>query len=231
MKILVTAGSTIIPIDRTHRISTPFGGQTGAMMADHFAYRGHEVILLTSQSGHEPCRHVSGTTRQECYRTYEEFVRLMEDATRNGGYDMIVHTAVVNDYSVSGVIYTLDEDERLVPIPKGEEVAPGHGRLFVEFTPAIRIIDSIRWTWGFKGLLVKSKLYSTCSSEELRDAARLSRDKSRADAIIMTSYNDLRGPAHVLGSDFQFRQVQRKELSDTILEFVKTAASQQSLDF
>src|SRR5438034_5962598 len=46
MRILVTAGNTLVPIDRVRCITNIFTGRTGARIALHAQERGHDVTLL-----------------------------------------------------------------------------------------------------------------------------------------------------------------------------------------
>jgi len=48
MNILVTAGNTIVPIDRVRCITNVFTGRTGTQIAMCGYERGHNVTLLTS---------------------------------------------------------------------------------------------------------------------------------------------------------------------------------------
>ena len=48
MKLLVTAGNTLVPIDSVRGITNVFTGRTGAGIALHAYRRGHHVTLLTS---------------------------------------------------------------------------------------------------------------------------------------------------------------------------------------
>ncbi len=48
MNLLVTAGNTLVPIDRVRAITNVFTGRTGASIARCAWERGHTVTLLTS---------------------------------------------------------------------------------------------------------------------------------------------------------------------------------------
>src|SRR5205823_6474130 len=82
MNILVTAGNTLVPIDRVRCITNIFTGRTGTSIALHLHQQGHEVRLLTShlEVTEELCR---GSTLDrerwhlDAYRTFEDLQRLM----------------------------------------------------------------------------------------------------------------------------------------------------------
>jgi len=46
-KVLITAGSTVAPIDQVREISNIFRGRTGAMIAEFLASKGVECTLIT----------------------------------------------------------------------------------------------------------------------------------------------------------------------------------------
>ncbi|MGA9855786.1 MAG: phosphopantothenoylcysteine decarboxylase, partial [Gammaproteobacteria bacterium] len=48
MNIFITAGNTLVPIDRVRGITNVFSGRTGAAIARCAWERGHTVTLLTS---------------------------------------------------------------------------------------------------------------------------------------------------------------------------------------
>jgi phosphopantothenoylcysteine synthetase/decarboxylase len=50
MKILITSGSTLTPIDRVRGITNIFSGRTGFEIAKHAVYEGHKVTLLGNSS-------------------------------------------------------------------------------------------------------------------------------------------------------------------------------------
>ena len=102
-KILVTAGSTFMPIDRVRGMTNIFRGGTGERIMHVAACMGHSVKLLTSdpESARRAgaYRHVRG----ERFRTFDDLTELMEREIRTGGYDAVIHSAAVSDYRVSAI--------------------------------------------------------------------------------------------------------------------------------
>src|SRR5262245_15028262 len=104
MKILVTAGNTLVLIDRVRCLTNIFTGRTGASIARCAAGRGHEVTLLTShpeaagQAGGDPAN-----LTVVPYRTFEDLRSLMNEQVPRGGHDAVVHCAAVSDYLAGGV--------------------------------------------------------------------------------------------------------------------------------
>src|SRR5262245_31050359 len=108
MKLLITAGGTLVPIDRVRAISNSFTGRTGARIALEAFKRGHSVVLLTSRP--EATAEVQGKKAPADprwltipYRTFDELQQAMHDGIAAGGYDAIVHSAAVSDYRPGGI--------------------------------------------------------------------------------------------------------------------------------
>lgn len=178
MKILVTAGSTIIPIDKVRIISNIFKGKTGTNIANHFASKGHDVTLITSS---DPLINYSNHVKH--YRTYWELFDTMASLILNNDYDLIIHSAAVSDYEVKDVCIK-DADGQLKAIDKSSKVSSSYPELYLKMSPTPKIIDQIRSPWGFTGKLVKFKLQVGISDEELLEIAEKSRVASNADIIV-----------------------------------------------
>lgn len=205
-KILVTAGSTYVPIDKVRGITNIFKGRTGTEIALHLAKQGYEVTLLTSNP-HLVDRLLLPFLPRLLVRflvfirlvkvpiivkywTYDELMKMMNFLIMNRDFDAIVHSSAVSDYYVDNV-YVEEEiapdacgQTRLVPIDKDSKISSDHPRLYLGELPTEKIIDKIRRDWGFKKLLVKFKLQVDMSEEELLNVAHNSMKHSQADVIV-----------------------------------------------
>src|SRR5262249_2018420 len=108
MKILVTAGNTLVLIDRVRAITNIFTGRTGTRIALHGQERGHSVTLLTS---HPEVVASLCSTRPlpserwivRSYRTFEDLQASMEQELLDNRFDVLIHCAAVSDYQSAGV--------------------------------------------------------------------------------------------------------------------------------
>src|SRR5581483_840968 len=103
MNVLVTAGNTLVPIDRVRCITNVFTGRTGAQIAVEGWRRGHIVSLLTSHpeaAGDQPG---DGRLKVYRYRTFEDLEQLMREHILEGNLDVVVHSAAVSDYQAAGI--------------------------------------------------------------------------------------------------------------------------------
>src|SRR4051794_40704146 len=107
MNVLVTAGNTLVPIDRVRCLTNVFTGRTGAAVALEAHARGHTVSLLTSHpEAVAPLAEGVALGERWClrdYRTFDELHRLMAECVLGGGLDAVIHSAAVSDYLAGGV--------------------------------------------------------------------------------------------------------------------------------
>src|SRR5262245_49472709 len=118
MNILITAGNTLVPIDKVRCISNIFTGRTGAALAIHSHERGHAVTLLTSHP--EAVASITGATATQgssrwtllAYKTFDDLENMMarliawqpEGPARGPtSLDAVIHCAAVSDYRSAGI--------------------------------------------------------------------------------------------------------------------------------
>jgi phosphopantothenoylcysteine synthetase/decarboxylase len=240
VNVLITAGNTLVPIDRVRCLTNVFTGRTGAGLALHAHGRGHAVTLLTSHP--EVVSDPAGQCWEvHSYRTFEDLHQLLEKKVR-AGPDAVIHSAAVSDYLAGGV-YTPAPGTRFLPETnhwQGDSPAPaltdvGAGKvksdapeLWLRLIRAPKLVDLIRPVWGFAGVLVKFKLEVGVGEERLVEIAEQSRRHSGADLMVA---NTLEGAAHwayVGPLDGRYRRVGRKELAASVLEAVENLHRERS---
>ncbi len=190
MKILVTAGSTRVMIDKVRAISNIFGGRTGTKLALDLGLKGNNVTLLTSSpnlfkmmeaeisKGYDYRKNVVLVV----YKTYEDLAETLEREVKIGQYDVIIHSSAVSDYEVEGVYY-LDSEGNRVRVDNSSKIPSGM-KMFIELQPTEKLIDKIREPWGFTGKLIKFKLQADMSEKDLISIAVKSRQISHSDFIV-----------------------------------------------
>lgn len=209
-KVLVTAGATTVPIDKVRAISNIFKGRTGTDIARHFAKKGHEVTLITSNPDLLK-KDDAARMRILPYKTYDQLLQAMEKEIVEGGYDVIIHSAAVSDYKVGGVFYKNGKG-RLVGVDNSKKLSSDHAELFLRLVPTEKIVDKIRNPWGFAGYLVKFKLQVGISDDELKIIAKKSRKASQADMIVANCLEWSRKRAEIITKDTVV-PVRRKDLA------------------
>lgn len=219
MQILVTAGSTQIPIDQVRCISNIFRGKTGAAIARYFIQRDGAVTLLTSSADADDLLKLrQGLTNKEKdnfhilkYRTFDDLARLMEIEIRTDKYDVIIHSAAVSDYQISRVF-----TDNLGTVEQNQKISSSHSKLYLELVPTIKLIDQIRRPWGFTGKLIKFKLQVGISDVELLAIAKKSRRDSEADLIVANCLEWSQDRAYIVNDKDQVESVERHNLPQTL---------------
>jgi phosphopantothenate---cysteine ligase (CTP) len=219
-RILVTAGSTEVPIDQVRVISNIFRGRTGVTIAKYFADMGHEVTLINSnlsllQEADFKCNRIKTVIH---YKTYDQLYGAMEDAIRYSSqpFDVVIHSAAVSDYSVDGVYSTLPTGQ-LVLVDSATKVSSEHRELYLRMVQTEKIVDLIRESWGFSGYLVKFKLQVGITDEDLLAIAEKSRIASRANMIVANCLEWSRERAYVM-VDGKMIKVKRDDLGSVMAQ-------------
>lgn len=225
MKILVTAGSTQMPIDNVRTISNIFKGRTGTAIAWHAAQYNDVTLIANKESGRilsdwEDIRgrpsHLEDHFKLLEYKTFDELESLMEQEIRNGHYDIVIHSAAVSDYRPVDVLVKDDYD--LVSV-NAAKVSSEHKEIFIKCVQTPKLVDYIREPWGFNGVLVKFKLQVGITKDQLLEIARNSRKVSSADLIVANLLDDFNQPSPnmFICGDGILEEVPRIDLPEKLL--------------
>lgn len=232
MNILVTAGNTLVPIDRVRCITNVFTGRTGAGIARCAWERGHTVTLLTSHPEAVENPPHSERWATLTYRTFEDLRDLMSERIARDNLETVIHCAAVSDY-LAGGIYAPEEGTHfhtdsghwqskdatgpvLVNRAAGK-VKSDEPELWLRLVRAPKLIDSIRDEWGFRGLLVKFKLEVGVSDAELLAVAERSRTHSGANLMVANTLEGANEWAFLGPLHGQYQRMPRRELAEHLL--------------
>lgn len=218
LKVLVTAGSTVVPIDQVRVISNIFKGRTGTAIALHFAKQDAEVTLLTSNPELAKNPKFMGTdTKVVSYRTFDDLKMQMEKII--GGRnkpDVVIHSAAVSDYKLEGV-YIEGAHKKLIRLDASKKVSSRHPVLVLRLVLTDKLVDFIRPNWGFRGILVKFKLEVGITDEELIEIAKRSREASDADLIVANCLEWSGQRAYIIGPERELMErVSRRRLAEEL---------------
>jgi phosphopantothenate-cysteine ligase/phosphopantothenoylcysteine decarboxylase/phosphopantothenate--cysteine ligase len=234
VKILITAGSTQMPIDKVRVISNIFKGTTGATIGFEASKRQHETTIIANSSINPTVsgKYLNKNSKILIYNTYDQLENLMKEEISTGNYDIIIHSSAVSDYKVSAIF---DDVEDMVAWDKGGKYygtnglsmgkIPSGKNLFLALTPTEKLVDKIRTKWGFKGKLVKFKLQVGMTDEQLIEIAKKSRAVSTADFIVANNLEDFNNwnvpKLYIIDSNDNIISCTRKKLADTLLDLLE----------
>lgn len=236
MKILITAGNSHAPIDRVRVITNVFTGRIGAQLARTAWARGHNMTVLTSQPytlSDLPDPSVDSDRRANvlAFQTFDDLAGRFQHEVKSGNYDCVIHAATVSDYLCAGV-YAPDAGtyfnartrnwERRDGAPamderKGGKIGSNEPELWLRLVRAPKLIERVRSSWGFQGLLVAFVLEVGLGDNALLESAEASRQKTGADLVVT---NTLEGSPHFsyMGPiESRYERIDRRELADRVI--------------
>lgn len=134
LRVLITSGGTNEPIDGVRVLTNSSTGATGALLADHFARAGHQVVLLRARNAVAP----AATCDQETFGSFADLDAALARRLSGADFDAVIHAAAVSDFSVESI--EID----------GKKRPPGDGKLPSGVTPTLhlrpnpKLLDTVR---------------------------------------------------------------------------------------
>ncbi len=187
LRVLVTSGGTAEPIDGVRVLSNTSTGRTGAMIADYFAGRGHETVLLRARTA-VSCP----AATEKRFQSYADLEAGLNQLLKEESFDAVIHAAAVGDFAIESVAVD------------GVEHSPGAGKLdpargaVVRLRPQPKLVDTLRARSGNPALrVVAFKLTRGADAFAIHRAVSELFAHSKADFVV---HNDLTGDAG--GDDF-----------------------------
>jgi phosphopantothenate---cysteine ligase (CTP) len=238
MNILVTAGNTLVPIDRVRGITNIFTGRTGAAIAVYAHERGHDVLLLTSKPDTvdmDPPSPLCSSSHWELQRfsTFDDLESLLSERISASEIDAVIHCAAVSDYRPAGIFAPasgtrFDRQQYLWENAAGRAPAlvdRGAGKvksdepeLWLRLVKTPKLIDRFRDDWNFCGLLVKFKLEVGVGEPQLVQMAEQSRVQSHADLMVANTLEGAHSWAYLGPLRGGYRRLNRQELPVHLLD-------------
>lgn len=156
-RILVTAGTTPVPIDGVRRIVNRFRGRLGAAITEELVLRGSTVRFLLGDGAWRPPSWLPCTIAP----TYDDYKRLTLDLVAEG-FDAGIFSAGVADYQPKQIV--------------SGKIPSGRNDLMLELQPTEKIIDLVRAADQYI-YMVTFKYLEKVTVEELLATARSRLDR------------------------------------------------------
>jgi phosphopantothenoylcysteine synthetase/decarboxylase len=238
MHVLVTAGNTLVLVDRVRCLTNIFTGRTGASIALAAHARGHRVRLLTSHPDAMPLPEPeAGRWSVQRYRTFDDLQFAMATALTGDPPDVLIHTAAVSDYLAGGV-YAPDSRTQFDPDSgrwdtsetgppalvdrAAAKVKSDEPELWLRLVRAPKLIDLVRSEWAFRGIVVKFKLEVAISDEQLLEIAERSRKHSAADLMVANTLESAANYAFLGPVNGTYERVVRRNLATRLVDVLET---------
>jgi phosphopantothenoylcysteine synthetase/decarboxylase len=173
-RILITAGSTWIPIDTVRVITNIFKGKIGLTIAESAAKMEARVTLLLGPSLDISNSKFSENLQIVRFKYFDDLDSLITKNLTEQEFDTVIHSAAVSDFRLAK--------------PYDGKIKSNVEKLILELVPTKKIIDGIR-KLAPKAFLVKFKLEVGITPEKLMKVAMDSLMQSKADLIVANIYD------------------------------------------
>jgi phosphopantothenoylcysteine decarboxylase/phosphopantothenate--cysteine ligase len=180
-RLLITAGPTWVRIDPVRHIGNLSSGRTGLLIAREAARRGAAVTLLFGPGQERVTPEDRAAFQVVDVVTFDDLHAAVREHVGSRRHDALVHAAAVSDYRP-----VAEENAKL---PSGE------AELVLRLRPTPKIVDEVR-DLDPNILLVKFKLETGRTEEELLRIAQESRRRSRADLVVANDLSRKAGGKH-----------------------------------
>ncbi len=168
-KVVVTVGALSEKIDAVRVITNKSSGKMGISIADEFAFRGADVVLIAAQTS------ISQSEKMFVVKV-DSADEMLAEIKKNKDYDIIVHCAAVPDFKVRESKGKLSSEKKQC----------------IELIPAKKILDTLKKI-NPKGFVVGFKAETDVSDEELVEKAFEKLKKSSCDLIVANIVSSVRG--------------------------------------
>jgi len=175
MKILLTLGATMEPIDGVRFITNFSSGKTGAGLADFLASKKHDVLALCGYYSAKPEK-----AKMEIYQTFVDLNNKLKTILARKNFDIILHLAAVSDYSVDNILI----DGKKYPAGKIPKINSS-ANLEIKLKKNFKILDKIPSYAKNTPLIVGFKLTNGANKSEIKKAIA----KVKANIVV---HNDLK---------------------------------------
>jgi phosphopantothenoylcysteine decarboxylase/phosphopantothenate--cysteine ligase len=122
LRVLITSGGTVEPIDGVRVIANTSTGATGALLANTFLRCGHDVLLLRATGAVR-----AGGARDVEFRTFPDLDAALERLLAAENFDAVIHAAAVSDFSLAAI--EID----------GQRIPPGTRKLGSDRAPVLHL--------------------------------------------------------------------------------------------
>lgn len=178
LRVLVTSGGTVEPIDGVRVLTNTSTGRTGALITAHLRRCGHEVVLLRARGAVRP----ETPGAEESFYTFSDLAGALERRLKTERFDAIIHAAAVSDFRVEGVT----TGGGMQPAAAGK-LASGSSPL-LRLLPNPKLVDRLRGLSAEPLRVVAFKLTRGADAPAARAAVQDLFSHSGADLVV---HNDL----------------------------------------
>lgn len=215
MKILITGGGCIEPIDKVRSLCNFSTGNTSVFLSEELVKNGAEVTLVQGKNAVQPTEASLRTIR---FGSFQDLYQILQKILTEEKFDYIIHAAAVSDYSVSRVeTSTGNNITGMNKIDSAEEIV-------IRLKKNPKIISRLKaWSRNKSVKLIGFKLTRTEREQEGISAVQKLYSESTPDLIVWNDLKDITSEKHRTrifdGNDFIRDLETKKELADFLITY------------
>lgn len=184
VKVLVTAGGTMEPIDTVRAITNFSSGKTGVVIAESLSHMGFDVTLLQSHSSTVK----ADVPRKDKFTTFRSLDEKMKKYLSEEDFTHVIHAAAVSDYSLESVEVN-GKTMKPLEVKKISSDAP---EMNLHLKKNHKIVDELKNYSRNKDLkVIAFKLTSHASPEARLAAVEKLFKNSQADFVVHNDLQDI----------------------------------------
>lgn len=180
IKILVTSGGTIEPIDDVRFITNKSTGKTAATIADSLIESGFEVTYLHGQNAIK----TKNICEQIFFETFSDLKKILTQLLAATHYNYIIHAAAVSDYSI--LPKSLHPDEKI-----NGKIDSTKDELTITLKKNPKLINEIK-KLNPQSTLFAFKLTSTNDKDLINRKVALLFESTGCDYVIHNDWSDVK---------------------------------------
>lgn len=208
IRIIVTAGPTLVPIDKVRVMTNIFGGRLGYYIADLASKKGHDTLLLMGYGNRVK---FSGKEKFKLkqFKYYNEIRNLLKSEIQKKRYQVVIHSAAIPDYIPINVY--------------NGKIKSGKKELVIHFKPTKKIIDQFK-KWDSNIFVVKFKLEANEPNQSLIKIGYESLKDSKADLIVVNNLSKMKKQqlAYILDKNKKITQVEgKKQIAKKLITIIE----------
>lgn len=210
MRVLITAGGTEEPVDGVRCLTNNSTGTTGGVLAQFFAERGAEVLLLHAVRA----RLTQIPVARETFVTFADLERALEHHLSVRDWDVVVHLAAVGDYSVASI----EVDGQRIPTGGEGKIASGR-EVVIRLAPNPKLIDSLKlWSRNRAVRVVGFKFTNEPDSKKRRAQVLALLERGVADFVVHNDAREIDDQRHLATIHDRQGPVVQSETKDQLAE-------------
>lgn len=208
MKILITSGGTVVPIDTVRRITNMSSGTFGSKIATEALKMGHDVMFLRAAGSKSPFTFNVDLYREQTkesrdrftnfvnfydvyrkryceqrFKTFDDYARELRDLIGWDQPDITILAAAVSDYGVEN--------------PHHGKIRSTSDQMQIQLRALPKLISQVK-EWCPTTTLIGFKLLVNSQQKDLLAAAEKSLNESRCDMVVANDLSDIQAGKHRL---------------------------------